>query len=142
MKQQVLRTWETAKTSSSKCSNRFFFLFLKRCSISQVDPGYQPDTSTGRGRRLETCSKLETRREQHFFSPSCQRRMFFQSGLGLSFTPSLPCTTPSQKQGGERTNELLIAGEQRADRRGSTPSAQCSDYLFRTTRLYSSLHIG
>lgn len=62
--------------------------------------------------------------EQHFFSPSCQRRMFFQSGLGLSFTPSLPRTTPSQKQGGERTNELLIAGEQIAEAPLRLPSVQ------------------
>lgn len=102
----------------------FFFLFLKRCSIAQVESRYQPDTSTGRGRRLETCSKLETCREQHFFSPSCQRRMFFQSGLGLSFAPSLPRTTPSQKQGGERTNELLIAGEQITEAPLRLPSVQ------------------
>lgn len=89
-----------------------------------MESRYQPDTSTGRGRRLETCSKLETCREQHFFSPSCQRRMFFQSGLGLSFTPSLPRTTPSQKQGGERTNELLIAGEQIAEAPLRLPSVQ------------------
>lgn len=73
---------------------------------------------------METCSKLETCKEQHFFSPSCQRRMFFQSGLGLSFTPSLPRTTPSQKQGGERTNELLIAGEQIAEAPLRLPSVQ------------------
>lgn len=59
----------------------FFPLFLKRCSIRQVETRYQPDTSTGRGRSLEAYSKLETCREQHFFFPAAREGCFFNQDL-------------------------------------------------------------
>lgn len=87
-----------------------------------METRYQPDTGNGRGRSLEACSKSETCREQHFFFPAARGGCFFNQDL--DFHPISAPKTPSQKQGGERTNELLIAGEQIAEAPLRLPSVQ------------------
>lgn len=55
---------------------------------------------------------------------SCQKRMFFSIRTWTFFHPISAPKTPSQKQGGERTDELLIAGEQTAEAPLRLPSVQ------------------
>ena len=88
-----------------------------------METRYQPDTSTGRGRSVEACSKLEACRQQYFLFPAARGRCFFNQDLDFFHPISAP-ETPSQKQGGERTNELLIAREQIAEAPLRLPSVQ------------------
>ncbi|XP_021269976.1 uncharacterized protein LOC110407067 [Numida meleagris] len=97
--------------------------FLKfPCEKGAACPRWKPGSSLRTPALEEGAWRLTPNGKQDLFS-AAKRRMFLPSGLGPSFTPSLP-QNPIPKAGRGRTNELLIAGEQITEAPLRLPSVQ------------------